>query len=979
MPISPRAPKCVEPALPAPLRPIDQWHNTHVVVSQLASLLQQVLTYRHYKMDDRRKVKFKWLRSAVWSPTKYRKNSMGVSRPTRWDNVEINEDDALVDSLNVSTGSAELENMCSDTPKRPSSPADKQEASGSAECPVQPRIRRNRCSQKLFQNEEKVFPPVKIPQAAQMDMPFTLKECLENKDVLKSHPGGRKRKDRSPGGGSKAIYLQALRAAIQGGGDKKPGEVKYGAERSASTALRLQDREFSLDTSEEGPSPKLHDVMHFDGSCTNKMESPEGEQVGDKDRWLHPLVFIDTDLEEDIVLAGKDTREVILKEDCEDPDWSDMDDPVEVQTFSQPEECVAHNQSKDYCCDDILPPLEYVAKPLPHFMMVQKPSETWSSGVQAPSTLSTLTSGIKLPCDPYPNTWRGGVQSPCDSSPNTWRGRVQSPCDSSPNTWRGGVQSPCDSSPNTSRGRVQSPCDPSPNMWRGVVQSPCDPSPNTSRGRVQSPCDPSPNTSRGRVQSPCDPSPNTSRGGVQSPCDPSPNTSRGRVQSPCDPSPNMWRGGVQSPCDPSPNTSRGGVQSPCDPSPNTSRGRVQSPCDLSPKTWLSDQLSSPNTLRSIQTPGLPSITGRAGDQQHQSNTNQSYDPFALPIHRTKTTSSSLSFRSRVPLYSSFSSSLFASYDGNARRRSESGLARSQPLSGSTAEATRRVSLGAEPVWTSHPPSSREGQLGFIDTHCHLDMLYGKLGFHGTFSRFRSLHQSSFPLEFHGCIADFCNPRVMVKEWIWESLLKEDLVWGAFGCHPHFAKEYTAAHERSILNAMRHPKAIAFGEIGLDYSHKCSTDVATQKQVFERQLRLGVEIKKPLVIHCRDADEDLLQIMKKVVPRDYKIHRHCFTNSYKVIEPFLQEFPNLSVGFTALITYPRAVEAKEAVRRIPLDRIVVETDAPYFLPRQVPKSVSRFSHPGLAIHTLREISHLKGEPLSTVFATVRSTTAKLYGL
>lgn len=67
---------------------------------------------------------------------------------------------------------------------------------------------------------------------------------------------------------------------------------------------------------------------------------------------------------------------------------------------------------------------------------------------------------------------------------------------------------------------------------------------------------------------------------------------------------------------------------------------------------------------------------------------------------------------------------------------------------------------------------------------------------------------------------------------------------------------------------------------------------------------------------------------------FVVSRHCFTNSYRVIEPFLTEFPNLYVGFTALITYLRAREAREALRHIPLNRIVLETDAPYFLPRQV---------------------------------------------
>lgn len=144
--------------------------------------------------------------------------------------------------------------------------------------------------------------------------------------------------------------------------------------------------------------------------------------------------------------------------------------------------------------------------------------------------------------------------------------------------------------------------------------------------------------------------------------------------------------------------------------------------------------------------------------------------------------------------------------------------------------TRRMSVGSEPIWACDPSLRRATQPGFVDTHCHLDMLYGKLGFRGTFGRFRSLHQGSFPAEFQGCIADFCNPRITEREALWQGLLGEELVWGAFGCHPHFAKEYSDVHERSILAAMRHPKAVAFGEIGLDYSHKNSTSSAKQKEV-----------------------------------------------------------------------------------------------------------------------------------------------------
>lgn len=314
-----------------------------------------------------------------------------------------------------------------------------------------------------------------------------------------------------------------------------------------------------------------------------------------------------------------------------------------------------------------------------------------------------------------------------------------------------------------------------------------------------------------------------------------------------------------------------------------------------------------------------------------------------------------------------------------RRTSESNAYTSPQMLLIEDSVTRRISAGSEPLWLQDLSYSKADSAGFIDTHCHLDMLYGKLGFKGSFQRFRSMYASSFPVEFNGCIADFCNPRITEREAIWERLLGEEKVWGAFGCHPHFAKEYNQNHEQSIMAAMRHPKAIAFGEIGLDYSHKNSTDSRKQKEVFERQLQLGVALRKPLVIHCRDADDDVLKIMKKCVPRDYKIHRHCFTNSYPVIEPFLKEFTNLCVGFTGLVTYYRAAEARDAVRKIPLNRILLETDAPYFLPRQVPKSICRFAHPGMGIHTLREISLLKGERLPTVLQTIRQNTTHIYGL
>ncbi|XP_053326048.1 putative deoxyribonuclease TATDN2 [Spea bombifrons] len=282
------------------------------------------------------------------------------------------------------------------------------------------------------------------------------------------------------------------------------------------------------------------------------------------------------------------------------------------------------------------------------------------------------------------------------------------------------------------------------------------------------------------------------------------------------------------------------------------------------------------------------------------------------------------------------------------------------------------------AFSGSSPTPKFLEDGFIDTHCHLDMLFSKMAFRGSFAEFRRNHSISFPKEFQGCIADFCNPDTL-GDLQWQQLLGEDMVWGAFGCHPHFAQYFTCQKQEEILKALRHPKAIAYGEMGLDYSHKCSTKIPVQHKVFEDQLKLAVSLGKPLVIHCRGADEDLMSIMKRQVPSDYKIHRHCFTGNYRDIEPFLTEFPNMAVGFTALLTYPSAREAQTAMALIPLERLIVETDAPFFLPKQAPRNLCKFAHPGHALYTVQEIARLRSIPVKTVLATLRKNTNQLYNL
>ncbi|XP_057360977.1 putative deoxyribonuclease TATDN2 [Manis pentadactyla] len=276
------------------------------------------------------------------------------------------------------------------------------------------------------------------------------------------------------------------------------------------------------------------------------------------------------------------------------------------------------------------------------------------------------------------------------------------------------------------------------------------------------------------------------------------------------------------------------------------------------------------------------------------------------------------------------------------------------------------------------PWAQSSQEGFIDSHCHLDVLYSKLSFKGSFSKFREIYSSSFPKEFQGCISNFCDPHLL-SSGLWEELLKEDMVWGTFGCCPNSARHYNHILERHILETLRYPKAVAFRKMGLDYSHRCTTSAPQQHRVFARQLQLAVCLKKPLLIYCQEADKDVLYFLKMYVPPDYKIHWHCFIGSYATIEPFLKYFPNLFVGFTGVLTYVSAEELREALKEIPLERILVETSAPYFLPHVVPKRLIQRSHPGLALYTVHEIARVKGQSLSHTLTTLRGNTYRIYNV
>ncbi|XP_066989976.1 uncharacterized protein [Macrobrachium rosenbergii] len=266
--------------------------------------------------------------------------------------------------------------------------------------------------------------------------------------------------------------------------------------------------------------------------------------------------------------------------------------------------------------------------------------------------------------------------------------------------------------------------------------------------------------------------------------------------------------------------------------------------------------------------------------------------------------------------------------------------------------------------------------GFIDSHCHLDFLFTRTNHTGSLASYRLKceNREAFPASFEGCVAVFCDPRTFQRISWWEEIISEANIWGAFGCHPHFVSRFSESEVGFLRHAIQNENVVALGEIGLDYSDRNNECPSLQKEVFRKQLMIALEYKKPIVIHCRDAHRDCINILKEVVPKDHLIHRHCFTDSLEEAEEWLNTFSNSYLGFTGLIlqSNKRARLVREVVQHVPLDRILLETDAPYFRP-----FTSGLSHPGMAIHVAAEIADIKGLGLQEVLQFTRENTFKMY--
>jgi TatD DNase family protein len=206
----------------------------------------------------------------------------------------------------------------------------------------------------------------------------------------------------------------------------------------------------------------------------------------------------------------------------------------------------------------------------------------------------------------------------------------------------------------------------------------------------------------------------------------------------------------------------------------------------------------------------------------------------------------------------------------------------------------------------------------------------------------------------------------------------DSLYSTVGIHPHHATEFTGETEDLILELIQHNKVVAIGETGLDYFRDFSPHSAQQFS-FEQHIKLAIETQMPLFLHQREAHQDFHAIIKEHRSDLGNLVVHCFTDTKKALFDYLDL--DCHIGITGWICDERrGLHLRELVKNIPLERMMIETDSPYLVPRDLrPKPKSRRNEPKYLPHIAEVIASLIDKPMDDFVQQTTKSTNMFFGL
>ncbi|KJL02709.1 MULTISPECIES: TatD family hydrolase [Priestia] len=201
----------------------------------------------------------------------------------------------------------------------------------------------------------------------------------------------------------------------------------------------------------------------------------------------------------------------------------------------------------------------------------------------------------------------------------------------------------------------------------------------------------------------------------------------------------------------------------------------------------------------------------------------------------------------------------------------------------------------------------------------------------------------------------------------------EFIYASVGWHPVDAIDMTDEHLAWIEELAQHPKVVALGEMGLDY-HWDKSPKEVQKDVFRRQIRLARKVNLPIIIHNRDATEDVVTILKEEHVEEVGGIMHCFTGSIEVAKQCMDM--NMYISFGGPVTFKNAKKPKEVAAELPLDKLLIETDCPYLTPHPFR---GKRNEPGYVSYVAEQIAELKGITYEELADITTANAKKLFGI
>jgi TatD DNase family protein len=256
----------------------------------------------------------------------------------------------------------------------------------------------------------------------------------------------------------------------------------------------------------------------------------------------------------------------------------------------------------------------------------------------------------------------------------------------------------------------------------------------------------------------------------------------------------------------------------------------------------------------------------------------------------------------------------------------------------------------------------------IDTHCHLtfEQLAGDI---------EAVIERSRGAGVIGWVTVGTDPHhnreaIELTEWF-------ENMYAAVGIHPHDAKDVTAKALTELEGLARSEKVVAVGETGLDFHYDFSPR-SDQRRAFEAQLEIARDLNLPVIIHCREAFDETIDILEQFESLNGRLKGvvfHCFGGSAQQTKIVLDH--GFYISFTGVVTFKNAAKTCEAAMVVPLDRLMLETDCPYMSPEPMRKQ--KINEPALMVHTARFLAELKDMDPADFARAVTATSKNFFGL